>query len=139
VDKFLIRGGARLEGELPVSGAKNSALPALAACLLTEEPVRLRGIPQVRDIRTMVRLLEHIGAQVQADGEDLCVQAAHLSAPEAPYELVKTMRASSLVQSMRSSGVSMGPGQMALARMPCFAYCTASDLVSAIIPPLLAV
>jgi len=97
VDKFLIRGGARLEGELPVSGAKNSALPALAACLLTEEPVRLRGIPQVRDIRTMVRLLEHIGAQVQADGEDLCVQAAHLSAPEAPYELVKTMRASSLV------------------------------------------
>ena len=97
MDKFLIRGGARLEGELPVSGAKNSALPALAACLLTEEPVRLRGIPQVRDIRTMVRLLEHIGAQVQADGEDLCVQAAHLSAPEAPYELVKTMRASSLV------------------------------------------
>lgn len=97
MDKFLIKGGARLEGELPVSGAKNSALPALAACLLTDKPVLLRRIPQVRDIRTMVRLLQHIGAEVQVTGDAVRVQAARLAAPEAPYELVKTMRASSLV------------------------------------------
>ncbi len=97
MDKFVVIGGARLEGEIPVSGAKNSALPALAATLLTEEPVILHGLPQVRDIRTMVRLLEHIGAQVEFEDGTLRVQAAALRSPEAPYELVKTMRASSLV------------------------------------------
>jgi len=97
VDKFLVSGGARLEGEIPISGAKNSALPALAATLLTEEPVILHGIPQVRDIGTMVCLLEHIGAQVHCREGTLRVQAAEIRVPEAPYELVKTMRASSLV------------------------------------------
>jgi UDP-N-acetylglucosamine 1-carboxyvinyltransferase len=97
VDKFLIEGGVRLEGEVPVSGAKNSALPALAACLLTAEPVTLHRIPQVRDIRTMIRLLEHIGASVESRNGVLRVEAASPAAPEAPYELVKTMRASSLV------------------------------------------
>ncbi|MCX6635020.1 MAG: UDP-N-acetylglucosamine 1-carboxyvinyltransferase, partial [Acidobacteria bacterium] len=58
MEKFLIRGGAPLEGEIAVGGAKNSALPALAACLLTAEPVTLRRIPRVRDIRTMERLIE---------------------------------------------------------------------------------
>jgi UDP-N-acetylglucosamine 1-carboxyvinyltransferase len=98
MDKFLIRGGTPLEGEIPVSGAKNSALPALAAALLTVEPVTLRRIPRVRDIRTMERLLEHIGAVVE-HGEDgtVRVSAAAELKPEAPYELVKTMRASSLV------------------------------------------
>jgi UDP-N-acetylglucosamine 1-carboxyvinyltransferase len=97
VDKFLIRGGAPLEGEIPAGGAKNSALPALAAALLTREPVTLRRIPRVRDIRTMERLLEHIGAAVEhdADGTVRVAAAAELR-PEAPYELVKTMRASSL-------------------------------------------
>ena len=66
MDKFVIRGGVPLSGEISVSGAKNSALPALAACLLTEEPVILHRIPQVRDIFTMEKLLRSIGARVDA-------------------------------------------------------------------------
>jgi len=97
VDKFLVEGGVRLEGEIRVSGAKNSALPAMAACLLTSDPVILHRIPQVRDVRTMVRLLEHTGAAVELAGSTLRIQAAQVQRPEAPYELVKTMRASSLV------------------------------------------
>ncbi len=98
MDRFVIQGGARLEGEVAVSGAKNSALPALAACLLTSEPVTLRRIPDVRDTRTMARLLRHNGAAVESAGEGaLTVTAADIRNPEAPYEIVKTMRASSLV------------------------------------------
>jgi UDP-N-acetylglucosamine 1-carboxyvinyltransferase len=98
MEKFLIRGGAPLEGEVGTGGAKNSALPALAACLLTSEPVTLHRIPRVRDIRTMERLLEHAGAVLEhADGGRVRVSAARLDRPEAPYDLVKTMRASSLV------------------------------------------
>ena len=97
MDKFVIRGGQALTGEVAISGAKNSALPALAACLLTAEPVTLRRIPQVRDIRTMLRLLSDIGAKVSSGKEKLKVEAREILSPEAPYELVKTMRASSLV------------------------------------------
>ena len=86
-----------MEGEVAISGAKNSALPALAACLLTDEPVTLGRIPLVRDIRTMLQLLEHAGARVDVDGQLVTVRALELDRPEAPYELVKTMRASSLV------------------------------------------
>ena len=96
MDKFRIRGGARLEGELPVSGAKNSALPALAACLLTEEKVVLRRIPQVRDIRTMEKLLSYTGASVEDEAGTVTIQADKIENAEAPYEIVKTMRASSL-------------------------------------------
>ncbi|HEY3937632.1 MAG TPA: UDP-N-acetylglucosamine 1-carboxyvinyltransferase [Bryobacteraceae bacterium] len=97
MDKFKIIGGTPLSGELPVSGSKNSALPALAACLLTEEPVVLRRVPRVKDIATMQSLLEYTGARLtQRDGE-ICVHAQELSCPEAPYDVVKTMRASSLV------------------------------------------
>ncbi|HTB17552.1 MAG TPA: UDP-N-acetylglucosamine 1-carboxyvinyltransferase [Bryobacteraceae bacterium] len=97
MDKFRIHGGVPLEGEIAVSGAKNSALPALAACLLTAEPVRLRRIPPVRDIGTMQQLLQHAGAQVDVSDGVVNVHAAKLQRPEAPYDLVKTMRASSLV------------------------------------------
>jgi UDP-N-acetylglucosamine 1-carboxyvinyltransferase len=97
MDKFRIQGGRPLEGEIAVSGAKNSALPALAACLLTEEPVKLNRIPSVRDIRTMQQLLEYAGALVETEGGSVTVRAARLDRPEAPYEVVKTMRASSLV------------------------------------------
>jgi len=98
MDKLRIWGGAALRGEVPVSGAKNSALPLLAACLLTDEPVTLRRIPRVRDIRTMQALLQTTGAEVslQDDGA-VTVRAAKIERPEAPYDLVKTMRASSLV------------------------------------------
>jgi UDP-N-acetylglucosamine 1-carboxyvinyltransferase len=97
MDRFRIHGGKPLEGEVAISGAKNSALPALAACLLTDEPVTLDRIPPVRDIRTMMQLLEHTGARVDADGQLITVRAQQLDRPEAPYDLVKTMRASSLV------------------------------------------
>src|SRR5579885_2543060 len=97
MDKFSITGGVRLEGEIAISGAKNSALPALAACLLTADRVTLHRIPPVRDVGTMQKLLAHIGASVtHADGR-VIVEAGAIRAPEAPYELVKTMRASSLV------------------------------------------
>lgn len=97
MDRFRIHGGKPLEGEVAISGSKNSALPALAACLLTDEPVTLDRIPPVRDIRTMMQLLEHTGARVDADGQLITVRAQELDRPEAPYDLVKTMRASSLV------------------------------------------
>ena len=97
MDKFRIQGGVPLEGEIAVGGAKNSALPALAACLLTSDPVKLRRIPPVRDIGTMQQLLRHAGAEVEAGDGIVTVRAAQLDHPEAPYDLVKTMRASSLV------------------------------------------
>jgi UDP-N-acetylglucosamine 1-carboxyvinyltransferase len=97
MDKFVITGGSALHGEIPTSGSKNAALPALAAALLTSEPVTLGRIPHVRDIRTMQRLLVDIGAKLQVDGETVHLHTPSIVCPEAPYELVKTMRASSLV------------------------------------------
>ena len=97
MDKFVITGGTPLRGEIAASGSKNSALPALAASLLTTEPITLNRIPRVRDIRTMQRLLVDIGSKVDVEGETVRVHAAQITCPEAPYELVKTMRASSLV------------------------------------------
>ena len=97
MDKFVIQGGKPLEGEIAISGAKNSALPVLAACLLTKDEVHLEGIPPVRDIATMEKLLKHIGARVHVKGSRVKVRAGDLAKPEAPYDLVKTMRASSLV------------------------------------------
>jgi UDP-N-acetylglucosamine 1-carboxyvinyltransferase len=97
MEKFKILGGTPLSGEIPVSGSKNSALPALAACLLTEEPVTLHRIPQVKDILTMESLLTHTGARVSYQDGTVCVDAHCLDHAEAPYDVVKTMRASSLV------------------------------------------
>ncbi len=97
MDKFVVRGGVPLRGQIETGGAKNSALPALAATLLTDQPVVLRGIPHVRDVRTMQRLLVDIGATSEVDDGCLRIQVGHVRSPEAPYELVKTMRASSLV------------------------------------------
>jgi UDP-N-acetylglucosamine 1-carboxyvinyltransferase len=97
MDKFVVTGGTALTGEIPTNGSKNSALPALAAALLTEETVTLHRIPRVRDIRTMQRLLVDIGSQVEIDGDTVKLTTPAIASPEAPYELVKTMRASSLV------------------------------------------
>jgi UDP-N-acetylglucosamine 1-carboxyvinyltransferase len=135
VDRFRIHGGSPLEGEIAVSGAKNSALPALAACLLTDEPVTLDRIPPVRDIRTMIQLLEHIGARVDVDGGLVTVRAEKLERPEAPYDLVKTMRASSLVlgplvaRSGRSR-VSM-PGGCAIGARPINLHVSALEQLGA--------
>jgi UDP-N-acetylglucosamine 1-carboxyvinyltransferase len=97
MDKFVIEGGTPLQGEIATSGSKNSALPALAAALLTSEKVVLDRIPRVRDIRTMERLLVNIGSEMSIDEERVTIETAKIVSPEAPYELVKTMRASSLV------------------------------------------
>lgn len=97
MDKFRIIGGTPLRGALAVSGAKNSALPALAACLLTADEVTLTRIPQVKDIQTMEGLVQHSGATLEDLNGTVRVKADRLDRPEAPYEIVKTMRASSLV------------------------------------------
>jgi UDP-N-acetylglucosamine 1-carboxyvinyltransferase len=99
MDKYVIRGGNPLVGTIRVSGAKNSALPCMAAAILTEQPVILHNVPQVRDIATERRLLASMGAEIEVDDAQgrtaLC--CAQLSDPVARYEIVKTMRASSLV------------------------------------------
>ena len=98
MDRFVIEGGVPLEGSVRVGGAKNSALPALAACLLTPDEVVLHGIPRVRDTRTMEELLANIGAGIASEPDGTVrVRAEAIAEPEAPYEIVKTMRASSLV------------------------------------------
>ena len=97
MDKFVIEGGTPLHGSIETNGSKNSALPALAAVLLTEDTVELARVPRVRDIKTMQRLLVDIGSIVDDSGDVLRAQTKEIVSPEAPYELVKTMRASSLV------------------------------------------
>jgi len=98
MDKLRITGGQPLNGEVLVSGAKNAALPELCATLLTAEPVTLRNVPRLQDVATMRRLLENMGVTVQTHGErgGMTLHAADPITPEAPYELVKTMRASVL-------------------------------------------
>ncbi len=97
MDKLLIRGGRQLHGEVLVSGAKNAALPELCAALLTAAPVVLRNVPRLQDVSTMLKLIRNMGVLAER-GEDGAVRidASALSSPEAPYELVKTMRASVL-------------------------------------------
>jgi len=99
MDKFRIYGGRKLEGTVRISGAKNAALPAMAAALLTSERVHLKNVPRVRDIITMGKLLAHMEAHVESPDvppTDVTIQAERISHAEAPYELVKTMRASVL-------------------------------------------
>jgi UDP-N-acetylglucosamine 1-carboxyvinyltransferase len=101
MDKFIIRGGQPLLGTVRVSGAKNAALPCMAAALLTDEPVILENIPQVRDIQTTRNLLAAMGAEVELGygraQHRTTIHCENLPSPEASYELVKTMRASTLV------------------------------------------
>ncbi|MDP1656103.1 MAG: UDP-N-acetylglucosamine 1-carboxyvinyltransferase [Hylemonella sp.] len=97
MDKLLIRGGRELRGEVLISGAKNAALPELCAALLTAQPVTLRNVPRLQDVATMLKLIRNMGVSAEV-GDDGTVRldAGPLNAPEAPYELVKTMRASVL-------------------------------------------
>ena len=97
MDKLLIRGGRTLHGEVQVSGAKNAALPELCAALLTAEPMTLLNVPQLQDVSTMLKLIRNMGvAAERADDGTVRIDASGLNTPEAPYELVKTMRASVL-------------------------------------------
>ena len=98
MDKLLIRGGARLNGELTVSGAKNASLPILAATLLASEPVTISNVPHLNDVTTTIALLQSMGVQVTFDDKlHVRIDAGKVTERRAPYELVKTMRASILV------------------------------------------
>ncbi len=98
LDKLLIKGGTRLAGTVSISGAKNAALPILAGTLLATEPVMIRNVPQLRDVATMITLLQSMGAQATFDEKlDIEVDGNAVTRRFAPYELVKTMRASILV------------------------------------------
>jgi UDP-N-acetylglucosamine 1-carboxyvinyltransferase len=97
MDKLLIEGGVPLRGEAAISGAKNAALPLLCAALLAREPLTLTNVPKLNDVGTMLKLLAQMGVKVSRDGATVTLDAAELSNPVAPYELVKTMRASILV------------------------------------------
>jgi UDP-N-acetylglucosamine 1-carboxyvinyltransferase len=100
MDQLLIRGGRPLAGEVTISGAKNAALPELCAALLTEDPVTLRNVPRLQDVATMGKLLRTMGARAErstVEPERMDLDASRITSPQAPYELVKTMRASILV------------------------------------------
>ena len=98
LDKLLIKGGARLSGKVAISGAKNAALPILAGTLLATEPVIVRNVPHLKDVTTTISLLQMMGVQITVDEQlNIEVDARDVSRREAPYELVKTMRASILV------------------------------------------
>jgi len=100
MDKLLIRGGRPLNGQITISGAKNAALPELCAALLTAEPVTLSNVPRLQDVATTLKLLRQMGAvaeRSESDPAQVTVDAGPVNSPVAPYELVKTMRASILV------------------------------------------
>jgi len=100
MDKLLIRGGRPLQGEVAISGAKNAALPQLCAALLTAEPVCLTNVPRLHDVATMLKLLRTLGVAVEQSGAgdaDVRLDASRVVSREAPYDLVKTMRAAILV------------------------------------------
>src|ERR1035438_6927840 len=97
MDKLLIEGGQPLRGQVAISGAKNAALPLLCAAVLTREPVTFTNVPVLNDVATMLRLLAQMGVRVDYSGDSVTLDAAGLNNPVAPYELVKTMRASVLV------------------------------------------
>jgi UDP-N-acetylglucosamine 1-carboxyvinyltransferase len=97
MDKLKIRGGAPLRGEIPVAGAKNAALPIIAASLLTADELVVTNVPELADISTMARLLRGMGVAVERSGARCALRAGGVTSTEAPYELVKTMRASVLV------------------------------------------
>ena len=97
MDKLIIHGGKRLKGEVEIGGAKNAALPIMAASLLRTESTRLHGCPNLRDVMTMGRLLANLGAGFHYEGNKALIDTGKIKVFEAPYDLVRTMRASILV------------------------------------------
>jgi len=140
MDNFLIRGGKPLHGTVRISGAKNSALPVMAAALLTSEPVKLGNLPRVRDIITMGKLLAHMSAHVitsEFPGTEYTIEARTVSDAEAPYELVRTMRASiltlgPLVARLGKARVSL-PGGCAIGARPVDLHLKALEKMGAVI------
>lgn len=122
MDRIVIRGGERLIGEVEVSGSKNATLPIFAASLLSEGSNLFRNVPRLKDVQTIVKVLKNLGVNIQEDGGSYQIEAAEVSDCEAPYDLVKTMRASilvlgPLVARMRKATVSL-PGGCAIGARP---------------------
>ena len=122
MDKIVIRGGERLIGEVEVSGSKNATLPIFAASLLAEGSNRFHNVPKLKDVQTMVKVLKNLGVKVWEEGETYRIDATEVSKHKAPYDLVKTMRASilvlgPLVARMKSAIVSL-PGGCAIGARP---------------------
>jgi len=123
MDKIVIEGGFPLNGEIVISGAKNSAIKLMAVCLLTDQPVKLTNMPRLRDTRSMGGLLEHLGVYVDAgDGDEMLLHAEKLTSTTAPYDLVRKMRASfnvlgPLIARNGSAKVSL-PGGCAIGARP---------------------
>jgi UDP-N-acetylglucosamine 1-carboxyvinyltransferase len=122
MDKIVIQGGERLIGEVGVSGSKNATLPIFAACLLAEGENLFQNVPKLRDVLTIVRVLRNLGANVREEGGAYRINASEISNCEAPYDLVKTMRASILVLGpliarMKRAAVSL-PGGCAIGARP---------------------
>lgn len=97
MEALIVEGGFRLSGKVEISGAKNAVLPIMAATLLTDEECVIENVPHLRDVYTMVKLLESLGAEVRWEGKTLFIKTSRIKNPVAPYDLVKTMRASVLV------------------------------------------
>src|SRR5438270_14000410 len=97
MDRIRIEGGARLEGVIPISGAKNAALPLMAACLLTQSPLVLANVPKLADIAFMADLLKSFGVKVERENGSIRLSAASVRSTIAAYDLVRKMRASFLV------------------------------------------
>ncbi len=140
MDKFLIRGGKALRGTVAISGAKNSALPVMAAALLTAERVTVHNIPKVRDLVTMSKLLAFMDAKVsvaEMPASDYVIEAQSLRHAEAPYELVKTMRASILTLGPLMARLGMArvslPGGCAIGARPVDLHLSALEKMGAVI------
>ncbi|MFH1829476.1 MAG: UDP-N-acetylglucosamine 1-carboxyvinyltransferase [Pseudomonadota bacterium] len=134
MEKMIIHGGIPLKGTVSISGAKNAALPIMASTLLATGEHTIKNVPHLRDIRTMLKLLEHIGAEWEWNG-DLTIRTNRYSALEAPYDLVKTMRASvlvlgPLVGQLRRARVSL-PGGCAIGTRPIDMHLSALEAMGA--------
>lgn len=135
MDKIIIQGGNRLIGEVEISGAKNAALAILSAAILTDDWNTFHNVPKLKDIDTIKTLLLYIGAEIHEDGNALKIRTRNLKNPEAPYELVKTMRASSLVlgpllSRFKTARVSL-PGGCAIGARPMNLHLTALEKMGA--------
>ncbi|MEY1423177.1 UDP-N-acetylglucosamine 1-carboxyvinyltransferase [Morganella morganii] len=135
MDKFRVKGPSVLQGEVTISGAKNAALPILFAAILAEEPVELHNVPELRDIDTSVKLLTRLGAKIERKGTTLRVDASAINEYCAPYDLVKTMRASiwalgPLVARFRHGQVSL-PGGCAIGARPVDLHITGLEQLGA--------
>ena len=122
MDKIIIQGGERLIGEVEVSGSKNSTLPIFASCLLSEGDNLFHNVPNLRDVQTIIKVLKNLGVKVSEKEGVYRINATEVSHDEAPYDLVKTMRASilvfgPLVARMKKATVSL-PGGCAIGARP---------------------